>query len=149
MSLSYNVSENLIRDLIKNQKRDRFWRNCRFFYWIAFFSVAFFFVLHGLPTKVHEKPEKPYVALVRLNGFISTESAFSAEKVLPQLQAAFSDKEAKGVVIVINSGGGSPVQASIIQEKIVQLKKQYHKKVDCCGRRCSCFWRVSGGNGGR
>ncbi|MCD8525292.1 MAG: S49 family peptidase [Gammaproteobacteria bacterium] len=104
-----------------------------FFIWIAFFSVAFFFVLHGLPTKVHEKPEKPYVALVRLNGFISTESAFSAEKVLPQLQAAFSDKEAKGVVIVINSGGGSPVQASIIQEKIVQLKKQYHKKVIVVG----------------
>lgn len=133
MSLSYNVSENLIRDLIKNQKRDRFWRNVRFFIWIAFFGFAFFFAFHGFSTKAHEKPEKPYVALVRLNGFISTEGPFSAEKVLPQLQAAFSDKEAKGVVIVINSGGGSPVQASIIQEKIVQLKKQYHKKVIVIG----------------
>ena len=57
MSLSYNVSENLVRDLIKNQRRDRFWRNLRFFTWIAFFSVAFFLVFHGWPTKIHQKPE--------------------------------------------------------------------------------------------
>ncbi len=133
MSLSYNVSENLIRDLIKNQKRDRFWRNIHFFIWILLFGFGFFFAFHGIPGENRSKPDKPYVALVHLDGFISSDATFSAEKVLPQLEAAFSDKDAKGVVLVINSGGGSPVQASIIEEKILQLKARYHKKVVVVG----------------
>jgi protease-4 len=48
---------------------------------------------------------------------------------VPSLNRAFADKAAKGVILLINSPGGSPVQASIIHDKIEQLKKKYHKKV--------------------
>ena len=129
MSLNYNVSENLIRDLLKNQKRDRVWRNIRFFIWIILIAVGIFFSFHQLSGAERVKSDQPYVALVRLDGFISAQAPFSAEKVLPQLDAAFSDQRAKGVVLEINSGGGSPVQAEIIEQKILQLKKKFHKKV--------------------
>lgn len=132
MSLNYNVSDNLIRELLKNQKRDRFWRNIRFFIWILLIGTGLFFILNGF-SEEHEKPTKPYVAFIRLDGFISSDSSFSAEKVIPQLEQAFADKKAKGVVLDINSGGGSPVQASIIEQRILELKKQYNKKVIVIG----------------
>lgn len=132
MSLNYNVSDNLIRDLLKNQKRDRFWRNIRFFVWILLIGTGMFFALHGFPEE-RNKPTQPYVAFIHLDGFISSDSDFSADKVIPQLEDAFADKEAKGVVLDINSGGGSPVQASIIEQRILELKKQYHKKVIVIG----------------
>ncbi len=133
MSLNYNVSDNLIRDLIKNQKRDRFWRNIRFFIWVLLIGTGLFFTLYGLPNAERSKPNAPYVALVRLDGFISSDASFSAIKVLPLLEAAFSDKEAKGVVLEINSGGGSPVQSEIIEQKIIELKKKFNKKVIVIG----------------
>lgn len=133
MSLNYNVTDPLIRDLIKNQKRDRFWRNIRFFIWILLIGTGLFFTLTGISGKVRSKPDAPYVALIRLDGFISSDSAFSAVKVLPQLEQAFADKDAKGVVLEINSGGGAPVQAEIIEQRIIELKKQFHKKVIVIG----------------
>jgi len=59
--------------------------------------------------------------------------AFSARKLIPQLNRAFADRKAKGVLLVINSPGGSPVQASIIHDKIIQLKRKYKKKVVVVG----------------
>jgi len=58
---------------------------------------------------------------------------FSARYVIPELNYAFRDKESKGIVLLINSPGGSPVQASIIHDKIMQLKKKYHKTVIVVG----------------
>ncbi len=133
MSMDFKVSDSLIRDLIKNQKRDRFWRNVRFFVWMLLIATGIFFGIHGLPGKERAKPTQSYVALVHLDGFISADSPFSAAKVLPQLEDAFADKNAKGVVLEINSGGGSPVQAEIIEQKILELKKQHHKKVIVIG----------------
>lgn len=133
MSLNYNVSDNLIRELLKNQKRDRFWRNIRFFVWILLIGTGLFFALHGFPSEERSKPNAPYVALIRLDGFISSDASFSALKVLPQLEQAFSDKDAKGVVLEINSGGGSPVQSEIIEQKIIELKKKFNKKVIVIG----------------
>ena len=133
MSLNYNVSDTLIRELLKNQKRDRFWRNIRFLVWVLLIGTGLFFVLHGFPSEERSKPNAPYVALIRLDGFISSDAPFSAVKVLPQLEQAFADKEAKGVVLEINSGGGSPVQAEIIEQKIIELKNKTHKKVIVIG----------------
>lgn len=132
---SYSISEALVKELIKNQKRDRFWRNVRFFILLL---VIGFILYHGFrfiqgPTMTEEEKKKAYVSLVRLDGYIFADSDFSARNVLPILQDAFSDKGAKGVVLEINSGGGSPVQAAIIESKIIQLKEKYHKKVVVVG----------------
>jgi protease-4 len=133
MSMDFKVSDVLIRELIKNQKRDRFWRNLRFFFLVLAISSGVYLFLYGAPHLGHGKPEHPYVALVRLDGVISSDTAFSAVNVIPELEDAFADKKAKGVVLEINSGGGSPVQAQIIEQRILELKKQYHKKVIVIG----------------
>lgn len=128
-------NDQLVNALLEDRRRDRLWRNVRFFCWIGLaVLLALIVYLPMMSGPSSSSPDKPYVALVRLNGVIKAGSDFSARKVLPVLQKAFKDKKAKGVVLVINSPGGSPVQASIIHDKIEQLKKKYKKKVIVVGR---------------
>lgn len=124
------LEKEMVRAILSDRKYDRRWRNVRVF------LIAFLLILYAIliftPSKsslIDEDTSNPYVSLVRLNGVIMPETAFSAERVIPLLTQAFEDSDSKGVIIVINSPGGSPVQASIIHDRILQLKKKYNKKV--------------------
>lgn len=124
------LQETLVRSLLSEHKSSRRWKNARFIIWLLVFFL-FYFSLMGPLFKDQNAPpfRKPYVSLIRLGGTIMPGNEFSARKILQPLQKAFSDKHSKGVVLLVNSPGGSPVQAAIIHDKIVQLKKKYHKKV--------------------
>lgn len=116
--------------LLKDRKVDRRWRNIRFFGWLfilVIYGIAIF-TPRSADSPLHLK-DQPYVALVRLNGTIMAGEAFSARRVIPELNKAFRDKKAKGVVLLMDSPGGSPVQSSIIHDKIIQLKAKFNKKV--------------------
>lgn len=129
-----DITAELVRELIKEKRSERRWKNFRFFLILLFIIAGVFLIYSAFnPPTVTEDDEKSYVALVRLNGSIGPGEEFSAETVLPLLKEAFSDKQAKGVVLDINSGGGTPVQASIIHDAILDLKKKYHKKVIVVG----------------
>lgn len=128
--MTHETEQNLANELIKEKRRDRRWRNLRTLAWLLV-VIAYAFLIFG-PSLDH-KPKGPYVSLVRLSGTIMPNSPLSAKKVLPALDKAFKDKSAVGVVLVINSPGGSAVQSLIIHDKIIQLKKLYHKKVTVVG----------------
>jgi protease-4 len=63
--------------------------------------------------------------MVEVNGVIAPGSEASADKVTSSLQAAFKDKNTQGVVVRINSPGGSPVQAQTIYDEMRRLRKKY------------------------
>ncbi|HRB21910.1 MAG TPA: S49 family peptidase, partial [Nitrosomonas sp.] len=69
-------------------------------------------------------PEK-HTALIEVKGVIAADTMSSAEKIVSSLQAAFKDKNTKGVVLRINSPGGSPVQAGYINDEIHRLRLKY------------------------
>ncbi|OGT41269.1 MAG: peptidase U7 [Gammaproteobacteria bacterium RIFCSPHIGHO2_12_FULL_40_19] len=123
----------LVQALLAEQKSTRRWKNARFFVWIVLFllfiALSIVSGMNDEPKMDNGKTDKSYVSLVRLNGTITAKDPFSAEKVIPELSQAFRDKQSKGVVLLINSPGGSPVQASLIHDKILQLKEKYHKEV--------------------
>lgn len=123
------LSDLIIKQLLDQQKRDRRWRNIRFFSWLVVI-VMFFYVFFGTFNSAFQTavPVKPYVALIRLEGMIMPGKPFSAELVVPALEQAFQDTRAQGVIIDINSGGGSPVQASIIYNEILSLRAKFPKK---------------------
>ncbi len=127
------VASSLVQDLLKEKRSERRWRNIRFIFWFALitYTVIGIFSYIGSPT-VPVKTGK-YTALVRLDGMIAPDRDFSAEQIVPTLHEAFSDKNANGVVIVINSPGGTPVQAAIIHDAIVAYKNKFHKKVVVVG----------------
>jgi len=76
-----------------------------------------------------------HTALVELQGVIASDSAASADNIIPSLQDAFKDKGTQGVILRINSPGGSPVQAGQINDEIRRLRAQYrhqqlHSRLD-------------------
>lgn len=69
-----------------------------------------------------------HTALVSMEGVIDTTGGASAEKVNSALQTAFHDSGTAGVILRINSPGGSPVQAGMIYDEIKRLRGEYPQK---------------------
>ena len=66
-----------------------------------------------------------HTALVELRGVIAAESDASADRIVAGLRAAFEDEDTAGVILRINSPGGSPVQAGYISDEIGRLRSEY------------------------
>ena len=66
-----------------------------------------------------------HTALVQLDGVIDAKGEASAEKITGALQNAFKDKNTQGVILRINSPGGSPVQSGIIYDEVRRLRSVY------------------------
>lgn len=116
--------EKLAFSALAEQRSRRRWGI--FFRLLAFAYITFLLVLYlGVdwfsPDKAHRAK---HTAVVQLNGLISSKSEASAENIIPALQAAFEDKNTAGVILRINSPGGSAVQAGIIHDEIIRLQKK-------------------------
>ncbi|MDD3608462.1 MAG: S49 family peptidase [Halothiobacillaceae bacterium] len=70
----------------------------------------------------------PHTALVELNGIIMDGEEGASETVIRGLRKAFEDKNAKGVILRINSPGGSPVQAGLIHDEMLRLREKHPNK---------------------
>lgn len=66
-----------------------------------------------------------HTAMVEVNGMISDATRANADVIIEGLRNAFANKHTKGVVLRINSPGGSPVQADYIYREIVRLKQEH------------------------
>lgn len=129
------TTSTLVQDLLREKRSDRRWKTIRSLLWLtlfAYISVSLLQRCSGTSAPLSSSSGK-YVALVRLDGMIAPGRDFSAEQIVPVLRDAFADKHAKGVIIDINSPGGTPVQAAIIHDAIITFKKKYHKKVVIVG----------------
>ncbi|WP_426175958.1 S49 family peptidase [Massilia sp. TWR1-2-2] len=69
-----------------------------------------------------------HTALIEIDGNIEAEGSGSANSVIPSLNKAFRDVGSVAVVLRINSPGGSPVQAGMIVDEILRLRKGYPAK---------------------
>ena len=128
-----DFQKTLVDALLSERRKDRHWRIIKTVIWLAIIIAIFLSCYVPKHEDKNNFDGKPYVSLVRLNGVIMPGTSFSAREVLPLLARAFKDKDSKGVVLLINSPGGSPVQASIIHDDILYLKAKYHKKVMVLG----------------
>jgi protease-4 len=63
--------------------------------------------------------------MVELRGELDSDARASADNVIAGLQAAFKDKGTRGVVLKIDSPGGSPVQAGAINDEIRRLRAKH------------------------
>lgn len=123
-----------VEAILEDRRSERRWRNIRFTGWMFILLLLITLIFAPSTSELEaSKGNTPYVSLMRLNGPIMSNASFSAYQIFPNLVKAFSDKNSKGVVLVINSPGGSPVQSSIIHDKILELKEEYHKKVVVIG----------------
>ncbi|MDR1709807.1 MAG: S49 family peptidase [Candidatus Accumulibacter sp.] len=100
--------------------------------WGIFFKLAGLAYLVAVLVLVVDwgGPEKriaagKHTALVEIRGTIDSRSEASADKINEALQSAFGDKGTAGVILRINSPGGSPVQAGIVYDEIMRLRAKH------------------------
>jgi protease IV len=109
---------------LKEQRRARLWGI--FFKLLTFAYVSLLLVLLvDWEGRADMAGGKKHTAMVEVNGLIGPGTDASAEKVTLALQAAFKDKNTQGVVVRVNSPGGSPVQAQTIYDEMRRLRKKY------------------------
>jgi protease IV len=112
---------------LNEQKATRRWKTFVRLAWLAFFIAVVWLALHrGTPTS---DAAVPHTAVVEIKGEIADGADASAEFVNAALKAAFEDEGAKAVVLLINSPGGSPVQAGMMNDEILRLKVKHKKPV--------------------
>ena len=104
------VLEQLVTEGLREQIRARRWRIFFRFLAFAFLFVALMAFVGVLSQREHVCLEK-CTAQVEMRGELDADGPVSAENVVAALQAAFKAKGTQGVVLRINSPGGSPVQA--------------------------------------
>lgn len=114
------VLERLALEVLAEQKRRRRWSV--FLRLSTLALVAAVLWVFGGFAEVEPLDGGRHTALVSLEGEIAAKGEVSADHVVASLQAAFADAGTQGVVLRINSPGGSPVQAGIISDEILRLR---------------------------
>ena len=118
------VIEKLAMAALKEQRRARLWG---VFFKLLVFAYLTVVLMLAMDWKVDGESLSggKHTALVEIAGVIAARGDASADRVNSALQAAFKDKNTLGVVLRINSPGGSPVQAGIIYDEIRRLRAAY------------------------
>lgn len=127
MSESNNWEKDVLTSIategLKEQKRSRRWG--------IFFKILTFVYLFVLLVMLNpsiqggaNKGEK-HTALVELKGVIAPGAEASADNVVTGLRAAFKSPDTAGVILRINSPGGSPVQSGYIYDEILRLREKH------------------------
>jgi protease-4 len=115
------VLETLAAATLKEQRAARRWGI--FFKSVTVFYIGLFLLaLFTLGRGSHVEPTMDHTALISIEGEIDAGGNNSADKVIAALNDAFQSSHAKGVVIKINSPGGSPVQAGMIVDEVRRLR---------------------------
>jgi len=131
-SSTHKNSEAIVQRLafaaINEQRRSRRWRI--FFIILTFIYLTPVMLLTielndlTLPGKAKKDDEK-HTAIVKLTGIIASGDEAGSENIIAGLQDAFDDEDTAGVILEINSPGGSPVQSADIYDEIKRLRSEH------------------------
>jgi protease-4 len=120
--------EKLAFAALDEQKSTRRWKTFVRLSWLVFLIALVWLALHR-SSSPSSSISTPHTAVVEIKGEIAAGADTSAEFVNAALQAAFEDEGSRAVVLLINSPGGSPVQAGMMNDEILRLKAKYKKPV--------------------
>ena len=120
----YGVIERLATEGLREQKRARRWGIFFKLLTFAFLFATLLLAIGAFSEGAHTCLDK-CTAVVEMRGELDADSPASAENIMSGLQAAFKNKGTQGVVLRINSPGGSPVQAGEINDEIRRLRAKY------------------------
>jgi len=107
---------------VNEQRRTRRWG---IFFKFAMLLYALGILYLYIPTEGADITSGDHTALVEITGPIADNAFANANTVIGGLRAAYKNKNAKGIILRVNSPGGSPVQAGYINDEIYRLKEKH------------------------
>lgn len=119
--------ERLAFAALNEQRAQRRWRNFIRLSWLTFFVVIAFLLFHRSGPGADRA--LPHTAVVQIRGEIGPESDASADAIVTSMRAALEDGGSRALVLLINSPGGSPVQAGIVSDEIRRLRAKHDKPI--------------------
>ena len=121
---SWKLLEKTLLAGIQEQRRSRRWG---IFFKFLTFAYLFAALLLFTPLMDFEKGTSTsgrHTALIEIEGMIADKEAASADNIVTSLRKAFEDSSTKGVILRINSPGGSPVQSGYVYDEIRRLRAE-------------------------
>ena len=119
--------EKLAFATLREQRAARRWKVLLRLLWLGFLCAVLWVVVRDVaPPTV---PSSPHTAVVEVRGEIGADAEANAQAIVSSLRNAFDDEGSQAVVLLIDSPGGSPVQAGIVNDEIRRLKGLYEKPV--------------------
>ncbi len=119
-----DVLERLLFAAVREQRRSRRWSIFFRLLTFAWLTIALL-LAGGWLVRDASVTSGRHTALIELNGVIAAEGEASADDIVEALRSAFDDGNTAGVVLRVNSPGGSPVQAGIIHDEILRLRAEH------------------------
>lgn len=119
---SWKLLEKTLLANVQEHRRTRRWgiffKSLTFIYLFA--ALALFSPLMDFGKGASRKTS--HTALIEVKGMIADTEPASADNIIGSLRKAFDDAQTKGVILRINSPGGSPVQSGYIYDEIRRLQ---------------------------
>lgn len=127
-SKEWKLIEKTLLSMQTEQRRSRRWGI--FFKSLVFIYLFSLLFLFRAPMDTDAMPSggKPHTALIDLRGPIAEEQDASADNLATALRRAFEAERSKGIILRINSPGGSPVQADYVYSEIKRLREKHPEK---------------------
>lgn len=122
---SWKLLEKTLLAGVQEQRRARRWG---IFFKLLTFAYLFGALLVFSPLMQfgeNKARSSSHTAVIDVRGTIADQESASADNVVGALRAAFKDPNTKGVILRINSPGGSPVQSGYIYDEIRRLRGEY------------------------
>ncbi len=116
--------EKLAFSALQEQRRARHWS---IFFKLLTLTYLFILLFIAMGLGKGDVSLGSHTALVNVEGVIGPSADTTAEKIISGLQDAFKDQKTKGIILRINSPGGSPVQAGYINDEIRRLRAKNPK----------------------
>jgi len=116
------VVTQLAESSLREQRRARRWGI--FFKSLTFAYIGAIIYMYGETSLSTASINEKHTAVVELNGVIADNEEANADNIITALREAFDNKNSAGIILRINSPGGSPVQSGYIYDEIRRLREE-------------------------
>jgi len=112
---------------LKEQQTQRRWKSGMRLAWLLFLGVVVWLVFSF--NSPGNNTSFPHTAMVTIQGEIGPGTEASAQNIMSSMRTALEDPGSQALILLINSPGGSPVQAGLINDEITRLRALHNKPI--------------------
>lgn len=120
-----DIVSTLALDSLKEQRRARRWGVFFKLLGFGYVAVATLLAFRNQLFDFNFGEAEQHTAIVDVSGPIAAGEPASADRIVAGVKAAFADENTAGVILRINSPGGSPVQSGRVFDEVRRLREEH------------------------